>query len=45
MRFGPLKPVGLVDPNTGEEPYARLQLRQDDRHENHVQSRRVPDKT
>lgn len=31
MRFGPLKPVGLVDPNTGEEPYACLQLRQDDR--------------
>ena len=31
MRFGPLKPVGLVDPMTGEEPYACLQLRQDDR--------------
>lgn len=31
MRFGPLKPVGLVDPRTGEEPYACLQLRQDDR--------------
>ena len=31
MRFGPLKPVGLVDPNTGKEPYACLQLRQDDR--------------
>lgn len=31
MRFGPLKPVGLVDPNTGREPYACLQLRQDDR--------------
>ena len=31
MRFGPLKPVGLVDPKTGEEPYACLQLRQDDR--------------
>lgn len=31
MRFGPLKPVGLVDPRTGKEPYACLQLRQDDR--------------
>ena len=31
MRFGPLKPVGLIDPATGEEPYACLQLRQDDR--------------
>ena len=31
MRFGPLKPVGLIDPKTGKEPYACLQLRQDDR--------------
>ncbi len=31
MRFGPLKPVGLIDPATGKEPYANLQLRQDDR--------------
>ena len=30
MRYGPLKPVGLCDPNTGEEPYAVVQLRQDD---------------
>lgn len=29
MRFGPLKPVGLVDPKTGKEPYACVQLRQD----------------
>lgn len=29
MRFGPLKPVGLPDPRTGEEPYAVVQLRQD----------------
>ena len=29
LRFGPLKPVGLVDPNTGREPYAVVQLRQD----------------
>ena len=31
LRFGPLKPVGLVDPNTGKEPYAVVQLRQDDK--------------
>lgn len=31
MRFGPLKPVGLVDPRTGKQPYACVQLRQDDR--------------
>ncbi len=31
MRFGPLKPVGLIDPRTGKEPYACVQLRQDDR--------------
>jgi methylenetetrahydrofolate--tRNA-(uracil-5-)-methyltransferase len=30
LRFGPLKPVGLPDPRTGEEPYAVVQLRQDD---------------
>jgi methylenetetrahydrofolate--tRNA-(uracil-5-)-methyltransferase len=30
IRFGPLKPVGLPDPNTGKEPYAVVQLRQDD---------------
>lgn len=29
MRFGPLKPVGLPDPKTGEDPYAVVQLRQD----------------
>lgn len=29
MRFGPLKPVGLIDPRTGKEPYAVVQLRQD----------------
>lgn len=29
MRFGPLKPVGLIDPRTGQEPYAVVQLRQD----------------
>ncbi len=29
LRFGPMKPVGLVDPKTGREPYAAVQLRQD----------------
>jgi methylenetetrahydrofolate--tRNA-(uracil-5-)-methyltransferase len=29
MRFGPLKPVGLINPHTGKEPYAVVQLRQD----------------
>ena len=29
IRYGPLKPVGLVDPHTGKEPYAVVQLRQD----------------
>jgi len=30
LAFGPLKPVGLVDPRTGARPYAAVQLRQDD---------------
>jgi len=29
LRFGPMKPVGLVDPRTGRAPYAAVQLRQD----------------
>jgi len=29
LRFGPLKPVGLVDPKTGRRPHAVVQLRQD----------------
>lgn len=31
LRFGPLKPVGLIDPRTGHCPHAVMQLRQDDR--------------
>jgi methylenetetrahydrofolate--tRNA-(uracil-5-)-methyltransferase len=31
LRFGPMKPVGLTDPRTGREPYAVVQLRQDNR--------------
>jgi len=31
MLFGPLKPVGLVDPRTGRRPFAVVQLRQDNR--------------
>ncbi|MDE4086372.1 FADH(2)-oxidizing methylenetetrahydrofolate--tRNA-(uracil(54)-C(5))-methyltransferase TrmFO [Planococcus maritimus] len=30
LTFGPMKPVGLEDPKTGERPYAVVQLRQDD---------------
>jgi len=30
LRFGPLKPVGLTDPRDGSQPYAVIQLRQDD---------------
>lgn len=29
LRFGPLKPVGLIDPKSGKEPYAVVQLRRD----------------
>lgn len=29
LRFGPMKPIGLVDPRTNEENYAVVQLRQD----------------
>ena len=31
LRYGPLKPVGLIDPKTGKEPYAVVQLRKDNR--------------
>jgi methylenetetrahydrofolate--tRNA-(uracil-5-)-methyltransferase len=30
LRFGPMKPVGLPDPRNGHEPFAVVQLRQDD---------------
>ncbi len=29
LRFGPMKPVGLRDPRSGREPYAAVQLRQE----------------
>ncbi|MBI4460192.1 MAG: methylenetetrahydrofolate--tRNA-(uracil(54)-C(5))-methyltransferase (FADH(2)-oxidizing) TrmFO [Acidobacteria bacterium] len=29
LRFGPMKPVGLVDPRTGRRPYAAVQLRRE----------------
>lgn len=32
LAFGPMKPVGLPDPRTGREPFAVVQLRQDDKH-------------
>jgi methylenetetrahydrofolate--tRNA-(uracil-5-)-methyltransferase len=31
LRFGPLKPVGLIDPRTGERPWAVIQLRAENR--------------
>jgi methylenetetrahydrofolate--tRNA-(uracil-5-)-methyltransferase len=33
LAYGPLKPVGLVDPKTGRQPFAVVQLRQEDRFE------------
>ena len=30
LLFGPMKPVGLRDPNTGETPFAVVQLRRED---------------
>lgn len=34
LRFGPMRPVGLTDPNTGKKAYAVLQLRQEDKEGN-----------
>lgn len=31
LRFGPMKPVGLTNPNSDDKPYAVLQLRQDNK--------------
>lgn len=31
LRFGPMKPIGIVDPRTGKFPYAVVQLRQDNK--------------
>ncbi|MBI4517349.1 MAG: methylenetetrahydrofolate--tRNA-(uracil(54)-C(5))-methyltransferase (FADH(2)-oxidizing) TrmFO [Deltaproteobacteria bacterium] len=31
LAFGPMRPVGLIDPRTGRRPFAVVQLRQDDR--------------
>ena len=31
LRFGPMKPVGLTNPNSSEKPYAVVQLRQDNK--------------
>jgi methylenetetrahydrofolate--tRNA-(uracil-5-)-methyltransferase len=33
LAFGPLKPVGLIDPRTGKQPFAVIQLRQENRFE------------
>lgn len=32
LAFGPMKPVGLINPKTGNRPYAVVQLRQDNRY-------------
>ncbi len=31
LLFGPMKPVGIIDPGTGKQPYAVIQLRQENR--------------
>ena len=31
LAFGPLKPIGLIDPHTGEQPFAVVQLRMENR--------------
>ncbi len=31
LRYGPMKPVGLIDPRTGKEPYAVVQLRKENK--------------
>ena len=31
LAHGPMKPVGLIDPNTGQQPYAVVQLRQENK--------------
>lgn len=31
LRFGPMKPIGLTDPRTGDRPWAVVQLRREDR--------------
>lgn len=30
LRFGPMKPMGLIDPRTGQRPWANIQLRRED---------------
>ena len=43
LRFGPMKPVGLLDPRTGRPPYAAVQLRQDNLAGRSLQPRRLSD--
>jgi methylenetetrahydrofolate--tRNA-(uracil-5-)-methyltransferase len=35
LRYGPMKPVGLLDPRTGKEPYAVVQLRLENKEGTH----------
>lgn len=37
LSFGPLKPIGLIDPHSNKMPYAVIQLRQDDLKKNFYQ--------
>ncbi len=43
LRFGPMKPVGLINPRTGRRPYAVVQLRQDNLAGGPFQPRRLSD--
>ncbi len=43
LRHGPMKPFGLADPRTGREPYAVVQLRQDDLAKAHFNLVGLPD--
>ena len=35
LTYGPMKPIGLVDPRTGRRPFAVVQLRQDNKEDTH----------
>ena len=43
LRYGPLKPVGLVDPRSGRRPHAVVQLRHEDKRGVAPQPGRLPD--
>ena len=43
LAYGPMKPVGLEDPRTGQRPHAVVQLRREDVGGHGLQPRRLPD--